>query len=143
MTKPLKIAKNEPLIGIDYGEKAIGLALGRSGLATPLTTVNGTNLNSAFNEIVRYAIENKVTAFVVGLPLNAQGKETKSSLKVRAFANRLKAYSKRQIFYQNEYATSQNAEGEMLDLEISQKRRRNDDHYAAAIILRRFFEDNS
>lgn len=143
---PKKVAKKfspeQVFIGIDYGDRTLGVAMGRGGFVTPLSTVNATDLNTAFVELTRYAISNKADIFVVGLPLDARGKETKSSLKVRAFANRLKAFSKKQVLFQNEFATSLDAQGEMIDMEISQKRRRTDDHYAAAIILKNFFSDN-
>lgn len=142
MAKITKDYSKNYLLGIDYGDKSVGLALGKNGLVSPLKTIPATHTQTAFHEIMRVAIENKVEAFVVGLPLNVLGQDTVKSLQVRQFANRLKAFSKKPIIYQNEYATTLGASDEMLDFEISQKKRRTKDHFAAALILKRYYNEN-
>ncbi len=129
------------LLGIDYGNKNVGLALGRDGLVAPLKTLTSAHTQTLLHEIMRTAIENKVEAFVLGLPLRADGKDTEKSIEVRQFANRLKIYSKKPIIYQNEYASTIDATNEMIEFDISQKRRHTKDHYAAALILKRYFQE--
>jgi putative holliday junction resolvase len=131
------------LMGIDYGEKNLGLALGRAGYVAPLKVIDAKHTQTAFHEIMRIALQNKVVAFVIGLPLNADGKDTKKSLEVRKFANRLKIFSKKPVHYQNEYASTIMAIDEMVDFDISQKKRNTKDHFAAALILKQFYNENS
>ena len=61
------------LLGIDYGEKHIGLALGETevGMAAPWKTVENRD------EIIGTVSEEEVGMIVVGLPLTLKG-ETKS-----------------------------------------------------------------
>ena len=131
--------KEDCLIGIDYGSKNIGVALGKNALVAPIKVIDAKNLQVAIGSLIRLSIENKSCGFVVGLPMNGDGKETKKSIEVRRFAKLLKTASKKQIFFQNEYATTIEAEEEMIDLEISQKRRRMKDHYSAALILKQYY----
>jgi putative holliday junction resolvase len=142
MVKINKDFRQNYLLGIDYGDKNIGLALGKDGLVSPLKTVTAVHLPTALHEIMRLAFENKVEAFVVGLPLDINGKDTIKSMQVRQFANRLKAFSKKQVVYQSEHSTTVGATEEMIDFEISQKKRHVKDHFAAALILKRYYNEH-
>ncbi len=139
-------AKNfEDLIfmGIDYGERNIGIALGRNGLATPIKIIPGKNIPTALHEISRMAIENRISKFVVGLPLDHQGKETKQSLATRKFVKLLRIYTKKPVDLQNETGTSREALAVSIDSGIPMTRRALLDHVSAALILRHYFEDVS
>nr|MBP7928066.1 Holliday junction resolvase RuvX [Patescibacteria group bacterium] len=111
-------------LGIDYGERNIGLAFGTNKLPSPLQIIDGKNPNTAINEIARIVIENKVTNIIVGLPLTQDEKETTQSLKVRRFIKLLKIRVKRPVTFVNEAYTSEESQEEMIELHISQKRRR-------------------
>ena len=88
------IKRDETILGIDYGERNIGLAFGRSNLVAPMKTISGKNANEAVGEINRAIIQNHCTKAVVGLPLSFDNRETLESRKVRHFANLLKVYLK-------------------------------------------------
>ena len=75
---------------------------------------------------------------VIGLPLTAEGKETKESLVIRRFAKTLRAVTKRPVVFQNEFGTSKAALKEAFDLEIPMKKRALNDHLAAALILKEY-----
>ncbi len=130
-------------LGIDYGERNIGLALGHNNLTMPIKTVSNKTDRDAIFEINKVIIENKVGNIVIGIPLTAEGKETKESLVVRRFAKNLKTITKRPVIFQNEFGTSKNALKEAISLDVSQKKRRANDHLAATLILKTFFEENS
>ncbi len=130
-------------LGIDYGERNIGLALGHNNLTMPIKTVSNKTDRDAIFEINKVIIENKVGNIVIGIPLTAEGKETKESLIVRRFAKNLKTITKRPVIFQNEFGTSKNALKEAISLDVSQKKRRANDHLAATLILKTFFEENS
>jgi putative holliday junction resolvase len=134
-----KFLEKDILIGIDHGEKNTGVALGRNGLVSPLTVISGGNDSIAIHEIVRMGMENRVVGYVMGLPLDAQEKETKQSLKVRQFAKLLKTISKKPVEFQNEHGSSIEAMKEAIDAGVSQRKRRVNDHFSAAVILKDFY----
>jgi len=129
------------LVGIDYGNANIGLALGKNGLVQPLRVISAKNIESAIHEITRIALESKASKFVIGLPLDSKGKETFQSQEVRKFGKKLKLVSKKPIIYLDEHYSSKEALKESISLGISRKKRKSNDHIAAAIILRRYFEE--
>lgn len=139
-SKP-KATLSEYLLGIDFGSTNIGLALGKNGLVMPLRSISGKNEAAAIDEINRAAIENKVTKFVVGLPLSAGDKETVQSLNVRRFAKLLKIHSKRQVIFQNEFGTTSDIEHSTDEITESYTgNKKPTDHFAAALILRKYYD---
>ena len=138
MPKQQKVIR---LIGIDYGSSNIGLSLGVNGFVTPLEIVPGRNTEEAIHKIIRIALENKVDRFVVGLPLTAEGKDTKQSLNTRMFAKKLKVLGKKTVDFQDEFGTSKEALNRAIELETPQKKRKTNDHLSASLILRRYYEE--
>lgn len=132
----------EILLGIDYGERNIGLAFGRNGFATPLHTISGANTEEAIKEISRFCIESKITKIIIGLPLTADNKETKKSHEIRRFAKRLKIVLKKPLEYVNEYQTTKDAIEGAIEMGVSQKSRRTVDHIAAALILKQYYNNH-
>jgi putative Holliday junction resolvase len=131
------------ILGIDYGETHIGLALGVNDIVSPLKVVMAKDQKIALFEINRVVIENKIGLLVLGLPLTAEGKETKESLVIRRFAKTLKTITKRPVVFQNEFGTSKAALKEALDIDIPMKKRALNDHLAAALILKEYFNETS
>ncbi len=136
------MADKHPILGLDYGEKNIGLAFGVNGLVSPIEIIDGRNVQNALGELAKIVIKNDVSKIVVGLPLTATGKETKQSLRTRRFVNQLKLSLKTPVVYQEEYLSTYNATREALDWGVPQEKRRDVDHLAAAIILLQYFEDH-
>ncbi|GIW69281.1 MAG: putative pre-16S rRNA nuclease [Patescibacteria group bacterium] len=134
--------KGKNFLGIDYGGRNIGVALGKDGYVTPLKIIDGKNQNSAIAEIIRIALENKVEAFVMGLPLTAEGKETTQSLKNRHFAKLLKIKSRKKVLFCNEEGSTQEALDSLIATGASSRKRRYSDNVAAGIILKRFFQES-
>src|SRR3712207_9120607 len=85
------LAKDARLLGIDLGEKTIGLALsdvGRS-IATPLETIRRTKFTPDAERICALASRFEVGALVIGLPLNMDGSEGPRAQATRAFVRNL------------------------------------------------------
>jgi putative Holliday junction resolvase len=63
------------LLGIDLGERRIGIAVGdvETGSVTPLTTIRRTQPERDARTLARLAQEQRVDELVVGLPLNMDG----------------------------------------------------------------------
>ncbi len=139
MGKDKKFKKDALLMGIDYGEVNIGLALGRNGIATPLCIVDARNTQTAIHEINRYVMENKVNRVVIGLPLTPNGKETEQSKKVRTFAKFFKIVTKKEVIFVNEFRTTQDLKTENIDLGITKIKHGNVDDLSAALILKEYY----
>lgn len=107
------VANKRVLLGLDVGERRIGLALGDSigRLAAPLTTLeaDGTELV----QLQRLMLENDVTDFVVGLPRNMSGEETAQTGAVKDFVMRRLDGFEVPVHYQDESLTSVAAEQEL------------------------------
>lgn len=77
------------MIGIDFGEKRIGVAAGddRTRLAVPVDTVESHGDPVA--EIAEIAAEQGAEALVIGLPLSLSGAEGPQAARVREVADAL------------------------------------------------------
>jgi len=77
------------LLGIDYGDVRIGVAISDPlGLtAQPVGTIQ--NSSSALDEIIGIIIEKKIEKCIVGLPKNQHGEDSKKADSVRVFASKL------------------------------------------------------
>lgn len=73
-------------VGIDYGLKRVGVSVGAGWASRPLCVVehNGNETSLAL-ELVRLARAEAADAFVVGLPLDRDGKESEQSQLTRKF----------------------------------------------------------
>lgn len=78
-------------LGIDFGEKRIGLAIsdpdGR--VAVPLTTLERRNDRSALRQIAEIAREERVGRFVLGEPVDLEGRRGEMAARARRFGERL------------------------------------------------------
>ena len=129
------------ILGVDYGETNIGLALGNNVVVAPLKVIPGNDLNSAAYAINKIIVENNIKTIVLGIPLTAENKETRKSIIVRRFAKLLKTVTKRPVVFQNEYGSSIEALNEALTINISRKKRKSNDHLAAALILKMYYNE--
>jgi putative Holliday junction resolvase len=77
------------LLGIDLGDRRIGLAIGEpdSGHVRPLSTIRRTATPAGDAHAVRRAIEGiRVTEIICGLPLEANGSEGSQARATRAWS---------------------------------------------------------
>lgn len=135
------------LLGLDVGERRIGLAVGdtESRLATPLRTLQRSEPEKDLDAIARLAGEEGADALVVGLPLLESGEAGAQSQSVRAFAGRLARRVRLPIHWQDERYSSFEA-GQRLGpaggSRRRQRRRREEelDAMAASIILQAYLD---
>lgn len=124
------------LIGIDVGEKRIGVAITdpTNTIAQPLTTIErGDGDIEAICDLAR---KNDVGEIVVGLPINMNGTRGEMAEKVSAFADMLKQNIDIPVVYVDERLSTMEAERLMISADVSRgKRRKSIDKVAAAIIL--------
>jgi len=129
---------NRTLIGLDVGEKRIGVAVADLSvrIAVPFTTieVDGSEIASIGEVILKEGAD----VVVVGYPRNQQGEATAQTKYVEAFVERLRDFDK-EIVFQDESLTSVLAEQQL----IAHKRpysKADIDSQAAALILQDYLE---
>ena len=130
------------VLGIDYGDSRIGLAMSDpiKIIASPFKTIRNEG-NEKCLQVFQYLIEEKdVEAIVVGLPIGLKGQETVQTKKVREFANLLYAL-KLPIHLEDERLSSVSAEKSMIQQNIKTGHNKGlIDQRAAAIILQQFLD---
>jgi putative Holliday junction resolvase len=132
------------LMGIDYGEKRIGIALSdpTGSLASPLTTlVRRRGKRAPYAEIARLASEREVGAIVVGLPLDLEGNEGEWCAEVREFGEKLATRTGLPLHWIDERLSSVRAERAIRGSGLPKRRREEKervDAAAAAVILQNF-----
>ena len=85
------LAPDARLIGLDLGEKTIGVALSDRLLtiATPYETLRRGKFTADAQTLAAIAAKEGAGGFVIGLPLNMDGSEGPSAQSARAFARNL------------------------------------------------------
>ena len=85
------LAAGARLLGLDVGEKTVGLALSDRGLAvaSPLETLRRRKIAEDAAALSRICRDRAVGALVVGLPVNMDGSEGPRCQSVRQFAANL------------------------------------------------------
>src|SRR5829696_7533624 len=78
-------------LGIDFGERRIGLAISdpEGRLAVPLTTLERRNDRSAVRAIAEIAQREGIGRLVLGEPIGLDGQRGEAAERVRRFGNRL------------------------------------------------------
>ena len=128
----------QTLIGLDVGEKRIGVAIADTGvrIAVPIATleVDGTEVSKIAEAVLREG----ATTLVLGYPRNQQGEATEQTAFVERFAEQLTDIPA-QVVYQDESLTSVMAEQRLKS--YGRPYEKGDiDAQAAAIILQDFVE---
>jgi len=126
------------LLGLDLGEKTIGLALSDTLLtvATPYETLKRGKFSEAASKIEAIAAKESVGGLVIGFPLNMDGSEGPSAQSVRAFARNFAARSILPIALWDERLSTAAVQRDMIAADATRKRRATSvDKVAAAYIL--------
>ncbi|HEX5278778.1 MAG TPA: Holliday junction resolvase RuvX [Micropepsaceae bacterium] len=135
---PGVLQPGQRLLGLDLGEKTIGLALSDTLLtvATPLKTLKRGKFKADAAEILALIAEHGVGAIVVGLPLNMDGSDGPSAQSARAFARNFAALGGCPVVLVDERLSTAAVTRTLLHANASRARRREVvDKMAAAWIL--------
>jgi putative Holliday junction resolvase len=128
------------VLGIDFGEKKIGLAIADGHLALPFKVIRG-NQPSLIKEIIDICYEEDVKQIVIGLPLGGEGTENPMTAKVRKFGQKLAERFKQEVDLWDERLTSQEAQERLGKAGFLRKRRiAREDSVAAAITLQSYLD---
>ncbi|MCZ6506752.1 MAG: Holliday junction resolvase RuvX [Acidobacteria bacterium] len=126
------------ILGIDFGERRIGVAIGdtEGGLALPLTTLVRTSDASVIRELVELAVSESVGALVVGEPRRLDGSRGQAAERATAFARKLATASSLPCRLVDEALTSVEAKERLRTAGVDPRRHpERIDSLAAQIIL--------
>jgi putative holliday junction resolvase len=132
------LAPGQRLLGLDLGEKTIGLALSDTllAVATPYGTLKRGKFTVDAEKIAAIAANEGVGGLVVGHPLNMDGSDGPSAQSARAFARNFAARSALPIVLWDERLSTAAVQRDMIAADTSRKRRAASvDKVAAAYIL--------
>ncbi|OGI88094.1 hypothetical protein A2995_01790 [Candidatus Nomurabacteria bacterium RIFCSPLOWO2_01_FULL_33_24] len=121
------------LIGIDYGQKRVGIAVSdeENRIAFPRTILK--NDKHLLDLIEKICQEEKIDRIVMGESYNCQGKSNKLMEKIISFKNELKKKLKLPIKLEKEFMTT-------IEARRYQENKKEVDSSAAALILQRYLD---
>lgn len=127
------------LLGIDYGEKRIGLALSDplKIIASPYKIIN--NDQTSINFILELIKKENIEQIIIGLPLNMNGTTGFQAKIVIDFKDQLKEQVNIPIVFEDERLSSKKVKEVNKDLKVKNEYI---DDKAAAIILQNYLDYN-
>ena len=134
----LALQPGQRLLGLDLGEKTIGLALSDTLLmvATPMETLKRGKFTADAVRLDTIIMAQGVGGLVVGLPLNMDGSDGPSAQSARAFARNFAARSPLAVVLVDERMSTMAVTRTLIEADTSRLRRAAVvDKMAAAYIL--------
>jgi len=131
------------LMGLDLGEKTIGIAVGDPGhrVATPVTTIRRSKFAEDARQLLKLIDERHVAGLVIGWPLNMDGSEGPRCQSTRQFARNLAKLRDLPMAFRDERLSTVAVTRDMLAADLSRaKRAKMVDESAAAFILQGAFD---
>lgn len=132
-------------LGVDYGEKRIGLAIAdpMGMIATPKGYIHRRpGKRAPIAEIIRRATELEAKGFLVGLPLDGEDRDTEWTMTVRGVGAELAKRTGLPVRFLDESFTTSSALDTVRQLGGSTRGRKGDvDAMAAAILLQRALDE--
>ena len=113
------------IIGLDVGEKTIGVAISDRGMkiASPKFTLERASRKKDAQKIIDFCTEQEVVGMVIGLPLNMDSTEGTRCVVARMIGGLFTAITNMPIFYQDERFSTMGMERELIAIDMTRKRR--------------------
>jgi putative Holliday junction resolvase len=134
------------ILGIDYGEKRVGLAISSPvvSIAQGLPTIERVDGRDYLEELADIIKEKEVDEIVVGLPKNMNGTIGEKAEEVLQFVETLKSKFNLPIHTVDERLTTVRAHRAMTGAKMSKKgKKKRVDMIAAQFILQAYLDQNS
>ena len=129
------------ILGLDVGEKRIGVALADGLLAIPLTVIDRAGEEADLERVLALAKEHGVKRIVVGLPRSLDGSIGRQAERVLSFSSALSESTDVPVDTWDERLSTVSAERLLLGAGVKRdKRRARRDAMAAAIILQSYLD---
>ena len=138
LTLKAELAPARRLLGMDVGEKTIGLALSDLGrmIATPMQTIRRGKFSVDLEKLAAIIAEQNVGGLIIGLPMNMDASEGPRAQSVRQFARNLLKRFDLPILLWDERLSTMAVTRILIDADASRARRAElVDKMAAAYIL--------
>ncbi|MDQ1153226.1 Holliday junction resolvase RuvX [Brevundimonas sp. SORGH_AS_0993] len=136
---PAACPPDTPWMGLDLGEKTIGVAVSDATrlIASPLELIRKSRFTHEAEQLFKLMAHRKVSALVIGLPANMDGTEGPRAQSCRAFARNLERLRPVNVAFWDERLSTSAVERFLIeDLDLNRKRRAQVvDRTAAAWIL--------
>ncbi len=132
------------ILGIDYGLKRVGFAVGEqiTNSCSTYFTKKFKNRKELVEKIKNLITEWDINTIVIGLPLNMDNSESKMSLEIRNFSKKLEKDINIKINFVDEKLTTYEAKQIMKDLNKNKQYIEKNNHgLAAKLILDSFMRD--
>lgn len=133
-----RLLPSQRLLGLDLGEKTVGLALSDTTLtvATPFKTLKRGRFKTDGAILVGLIAEHHIGGLIVGLPLNMDGSEGPGVQSARAFARNFAGLSDCPVVLVDERLSTAAVTRTLIEADASRRRRAGVvDKMAAAYIL--------
>jgi len=139
------LKQTKRILGIDYGEKRIGIAVSdpMKIIAKGIKVIE--NSANALREIQHIAMEYDVEIIVVGMPFNLKGERGTMAKEVEVFIDKLKGSTGLEIVTWDERFTSHTAHETLRTMGVKKKQRQEKsqiDLMASALILQGYLDAN-
>ncbi|PZU72926.1 MAG: Holliday junction resolvase RuvX [Brevundimonas sp.] len=136
---PAACPPDTPWMGLDLGEKTIGVAVSDATrlIASPLELIRKSKFTLEAEQLFKLMNHRKVSALVIGLPVNMDSTEGPRAQSCRAFARNLERLRPVNVAFWDERLSTSAVERFLIeDLDLNRKRRAQVvDRTAAAWIL--------
>ena len=135
---PALLAPASTLAGLDLGTKTIGLAISDASLAFahPRPVIARTKFGKDAPALLKVFAAERVSAVVVGLPVNMDGSEGPRVQATRAFVRNMAPLTDLPFVFWDERLSTVAAERSLIEMDYSRKRRAGMiDSAAASFIL--------
>ncbi len=131
------------IMGLDYGEKRVGLALSDPlGItAQPLVYIERESDAQVASEIEGLVDAHEVERLIVGLPLSLSGNDSPQTKRIRRFISRLRKKLEVKVEAWDERLSTAEAERTLLEMDVRRNRRKERrDIIAAQLILQGYLD---
>jgi putative Holliday junction resolvase len=99
------------MLGVDVGERRIGVAVSEGRLAVPLVIIEHESRGADLDRVVRIALEQEASTVIVGLPIGMSGEEGEQAKRTRRFGDALARRLTAPVIYQDERLSSAQVTG--------------------------------
>ncbi|HOJ00865.1 MAG TPA: Holliday junction resolvase RuvX [Anaerolineaceae bacterium] len=140
-----KNRSNERLLGVDPGEKRIGISISDpSGtISRPLRVIRHTSYRESAREILKICFAMDIKKIVIGISRDEKGEATFSGRKAQRLGEAIQGFADVPIEYWDEADTTRIAQQTRREMGISRKRRRGHlDDVAACILLQSYIDSH-
>ena len=133
------------ILGIDFGERRIGLALSDplGIIAQGLPTLDTRKTEDIFGHLVNLIKDKDVTKVIVGMPKSLNGTIGPKGIEVQEFIQELARRTKMEVIPWDERLTSIQSLRTMRELGVKQKNKELVDRISATLILQSYLDSTN